>query len=96
MDYKYINQLLNRYWEGETSLEEEDILRAFFSQDNIPTELMRYKPLFSYEADEAKRDVLGDGFDARLLAAIAERKPVRARVISMGQRFKPCSRRRPR
>ena len=89
MDYKYINQLLNRYWEGETSLEEEDILRAFFSQDNIPTELMRYKSLFSYEADEAKRDVLGDDFDVRLLAAIAERKPVKARVISMGQRFKP-------
>ena len=43
----------------------------------------------SYEADEAKRDVLGDDFDARLLAAIAERKPVKARVISMGQRFKP-------
>lgn len=89
MDYKYINQLLNRYWEGETSLEEEDILRAFFSQDNVPAELMRYKPLFCYEATQAKRDVLGDDFDARVLAAITERKPVKAQVISMGQRFKP-------
>ena len=26
MDYKYINQLLDRYWKGETSLEEEQIL----------------------------------------------------------------------
>ena len=25
MDYKYINQLLDRYWKGETSLEEEQI-----------------------------------------------------------------------
>lgn len=89
MDYKYINQLLNRYWDGETSLEEEDILRAFFSQDNVPAELMRYKPLFCYEATQAKRDVLGDDFDARILAAITERKPVKAQVISMGQRFKP-------
>ena len=31
MDYKYINQLLDRYWKCETSLEEEEILRAFFS-----------------------------------------------------------------
>ena len=31
MDYKYINQLLDRYWKCETSLEEEEILRTFFS-----------------------------------------------------------------
>ena len=48
MDYKYINQLLERYWRCETSLEEEDILRAFFSLDEVPAELLRYKPLFRY------------------------------------------------
>ena len=89
MDYKYIDQLLNRYWEGNTSLEEENILRAFFSQDSIPAELMRYKPLFRYEATEAKRDVLDDDFDTRLLSAIDERKPVKAHVITMAERFKP-------
>ena len=30
MDYKYIEQLIERYWECETSQQEEDILRAFF------------------------------------------------------------------
>ena len=39
MDYKYIKQLLERYWNCETSLEEEDILRTFFSQEDIPSEL---------------------------------------------------------
>ena len=34
MDYKYIEQLLERYWEGETTLQEEAILRAFFSQED--------------------------------------------------------------
>ena len=38
MDYKYINQLLERYWNCETSLEEEGILRAFFSQKDVPAE----------------------------------------------------------
>ena len=47
MDYKYINQLLDRYWKAETSLEEEEILRAFFSQDELPAELKPYKALFS-------------------------------------------------
>ena len=42
MDYKYINQLLDRYWKAETSLEEEEILRAFFSQDELPAELKPY------------------------------------------------------
>ena len=32
MDYKYIEQLLERYWEAETSLQEETILRTFFSR----------------------------------------------------------------
>ena len=32
MDYKYIEQLLERYWACETTLEEEQILRAFFLQ----------------------------------------------------------------
>lgn len=89
MDYKYINQLLDRYWRGETSLEEEDILRAFFSQEVIPAELKCYVPLFRYEATESKADVLGADFDAKLFSAIADRKPVKARVIPMTQRLKP-------
>lgn len=50
MDYKYIEQLLERYWECETSIEEEAILRAFFLQKEVPAELARYKSLFVYEA----------------------------------------------
>ena len=56
MDYKYINQLLDRYWKAETSLEEEEILRAFFSQDELPAELKPYQALFSYEMGEAKQE----------------------------------------
>ena len=61
MDYKYINQLLDRYWKAETSLEEEEILRAFFSQDELPAELKPYQALFSYEMGEAKQEQLGSG-----------------------------------
>ena len=37
MNYKYIDQLLERYWNCETSIQEEQILRAFFQQEEIPT-----------------------------------------------------------
>ena len=68
MDYKYINQLLERYWQCETTLEEEQILRSFFSQLNVPRELERYRSLFVYEQTEPKTDRLGEDFDNRLMA----------------------------
>ena len=65
MDYKYIEQLLERYWRCETSLQEEEILRMFFSQEDIPVALVPYRSLFVYEQNEKEMDVLGDDFDQR-------------------------------
>lgn len=89
MDYKYINQLLERYWAGETSLEEEQILRSFFSQPNVPDELKQYRCLFIYEQTEPATDVLGDDFDEQLMSIIERPYPVKARVLTIGQRFAP-------
>ena len=55
MDYKYIEQLLERYWNCETSLEEEQILRSFFHQKEIPAHLLRYKAMFAYQEIEKER-----------------------------------------
>ncbi len=92
MDYKYINQLLDRYWKGETSLEEEEILRAFFSQDELPAELKPYQALFSYEMGEAKQETLGDDFDQKMMAMIEDeytKEPNKAKVVSLTERLKP-------
>ena len=89
MDYKYIGQLLDRYWQCETSLEEEEILRAFFSQKDVPVELLKYRALFVYAQNEVKDDVLGADFDAKLLTMIDEPAPVKARRITMTQRLIP-------
>jgi len=70
MDYKYIEQLLERYFECETTLEEENILRTFFSQKDVPMGLWQYKALFTYEQE--KEEPLGDDFDARILNLIEE------------------------
>ena len=93
MDYKYIEQLLERYWRCETSLEEEEILKAFFSQEELPASLRRYRDLFAYEHQEVKDDVLGDDFDARMmekvLPSLGEGLRVGARTVSLTQRLMP-------
>ena len=89
MDYKYIEQLLERYWKCETSLQEEEILRMFFSQEDIPATLLPYRDLFVYEQSEKEIEVLGDDFDQRVLGQIQEDEPVRARVITMRHRLMP-------
>ena len=92
MDYKYINQLLDRYWNCETTLEEEEILRTFFSQDDIPAELSSYKSIFAYEQEETKSEALGEDFDQKMMSLIGNEtadEPKKAKVISLTERLKP-------
>ncbi len=69
MDYKYIEQLLDRYFEGVTTSEEENILRTFFSQKDIPASVRQWQPLFV--ADDSE-EMLGDDFDERILSLIGD------------------------
>ncbi len=89
MDYKYIEQLLERYWNCETSLGEEEILRTFFSQKDVPVSLLRYKDLFCYEQSETKTDVLDDDFDARVEALVEEPLPVKAHRMNFTHGLMP-------
>ena len=97
MDYKYIEQLMERYWNAETSLEEESILRTFFSQKEIPAEMEPLRALFS---DDASQQSLDDDFDARILTMIEEDEQkglqktsapatVKARTVKLTGRFMP-------
>lgn len=67
MDYKYIEQLIERYFECNTTVAEERILKAFFSQNEVPAHLQQYADLFVYEETEAGSDALDDKFDQRVL-----------------------------
>ena len=89
MDYKYIEQLLESYWLCETSLEEEQILRTFFSQENVPVSLLPYKDLFTYEQVDVAETRLGEDFDRKMLEMVGEKAPVKAITISITQRLKP-------
>lgn len=94
MDYKYIEQLLERYWDCETTNEEESILRTFFSQKDVPARLLKYRSLFEYQKQAADISPLGDEFDQKVLASIYEDiedapKVVKAKVVSFGSYIKP-------
>jgi len=93
MDYKYIEQLMERYWKCETTVEEERILRSFFSQKDIPSSLAAYKDLFLMEAAD-KEVTLSDDFEARILEKInkADSSKPKARIISFNERLKPLYR----
>ena len=86
MDYRYIEQLLERYWEGETTLQEEAILRAFFSQEDVPASLMKYKSLFDCGLQE---ETLSDDFDARILSSIGQEEEPKAKIVTLASRLKP-------
>ncbi len=44
----YIEKLLEKYFEANTSLAEEEELRSYFAQGNVATHLEQYAPLFNY------------------------------------------------
>lgn len=87
MDSNYIEQLLERYWQCETSQEEEAQLRAFFNGEEVPRHLSRYKDLFVYQ--QLQQEIrLDEDFDARVLAQI-ETPVVKARRMTLTTRLMP-------
>lgn len=97
MDYRYIEQLLERYWEAQTSVEEESILRAFFRQEDIPAHLASYAPLFVYQ-EKASQTVAGESLSERLLRKVEEiegessLRVVYAQRVGVAKRFMPLLR----
>lgn len=87
MDFDYIERLLERYWQCETSLEEEERLRAFFTEEDVPGHLLRYKDLFVYQRLQ-QEEHLGADFDARVLAEV-EVPVVKARRMTLTARLMP-------
>jgi len=48
MKKEQITKLLERYFDGETSSLDEDILNEYFAEGNIDPEFERYKQMFEY------------------------------------------------
>ena len=62
MELAKIESLLDSYFEGETSLDQENILRDYFSSANVAPHLMAYQGLFvglkNAQKEVSKREVI--------------------------------------
>ena len=54
MELDSVKKLLERYFEADTTVAEEELLRDYFSKENIPDDLKPYAPLFGFVAKAKK------------------------------------------
>lgn len=76
MEHEKIKALLEKYWRAETTLEEEKVIADYFRGGDIDVELSPFAPFFEY-VEEEKQVMPGEDFEARLLAHVGLRAPVR-------------------
>lgn len=60
MELKAIEQLVEKYLEAETSLQEEAQLRAYFSSDDVAPHLKEYVPMFAYFSIAKEENYTGE------------------------------------
>ena len=72
--------LLDKYWQAETTLEEEKALADYFRGTSIDPELASFRELFAY-FDEEARVMPNPGFGDRILQHIGIAPDQPARVI---------------
>ena len=89
MNAQQIEQLLQRYWDAETTVDEERQLRQFFNGNDVPQHLIRYKDLFIYE-EFMQQDHLDEDFDERVLKQV-EMLVVKAKSVSIFSRLAPIA-----
>ncbi len=84
MDSKQIEQLLEKYWNAETSLEEEQELHRFFQREGVQENLKETAALFRYFEIEKTR-TLSEIFDASVTNQIKQRQG--GKIVSMTNWF---------
>lgn len=48
MESNLVEQLVEKYFQGETSIAEEKLLKAYFSSNDVTPQLAKYQALFGY------------------------------------------------
>ncbi len=74
MDSKQIEQLLEKYWNCDTSLEEEQQLRAHF-RGEVPEQMQEVAEVFRYFDLQKKQQVTHPDFDAEVKKKVKQHRP---------------------
>lgn len=82
---KEIRKILDRFYAGETTLEEERILQEYFSSASIPEELLPERDLFRSLEAASNQVAVPENLNKKILGRIdqLEKKEVRTRRISI-------------
>jgi hypothetical protein len=73
MNTSEIETLLDKFYEGNSSLSEEKILREFFQGPDVPAHLEPHQPLFVHYATEMKQGIGNEDFERELTAKLTEK-----------------------
>jgi hypothetical protein len=76
MSFRTIEKLLQKYFEGETSLQEEEQLKAFFQKEDVPPHLVSLKDLFITFQDQKDFEPLDGHFNEDMMDRIESEKVV--------------------
>lgn len=82
-----IDKLLEKYWNCETSLEEEKHLQAYFHKASVPESLKETANLFRYFEEHRKQDITDISFDKDLTRKIKIAKGKMASLLFNSMRI---------
>lgn len=70
MDSKRIDELLRKYWECETTLEDEQQLQEYFSGQEIAKEHRSAAPLFRFYRENKKKSIDDASFEQQVVQKV--------------------------
>jgi hypothetical protein len=70
MNEEELKRLLEKYYNGTSTDEDEKTLRAWFTENIAPEGYEAEKEIFSYYVEDGKAHEPSDGFEARIIKAI--------------------------
>lgn len=74
MNLHEIEKLLEKYFEGESSLAEEKLLRDFFASDKVPERWKNLGNYFSFIVQEQDQQLEDIDFDNKVMSVVKENK----------------------
>ncbi len=74
MELTTIRELVDKYWNGETSLEEEAQLQRYFQEEEAPADLKKEAALFRYYQSNTRFRTLDERFDEQLTQRIEQKQ----------------------
>ncbi|HKK62458.1 MAG TPA: hypothetical protein VJ951_07855 [Bacteroidales bacterium] len=77
--FENIRDLLNKFYNGETSLSEEDKLTAFFEKEELPEDLLEEKNVFLSFRDASSSIEIPDDLDHKILSNLMDVKEKESR-----------------